>query len=395
MPYSECKCMRREFQNLHTVVPEKTNLIDTMDVKMAEKDKTITHMGTRLAYYESPHMPTSTPSLYHPERKAFRKGRGESVSGDPGEKSDMVRVVGARVGHRGQQCTWPAAMETQYYNLDTDRLCPYCECPLISKSINKMIRDFDGNMHVQSGMMVIEQGECPECGGIYTAENPFFRGSSPDPTAISMITSLFDKAMVDKKIAAYIYEMHGFKLYTNTITGARKTVRYRVEEKVIPRIKEEIKEHPWVGMDETGIKSDKNRGYAWVASTPDAAFVHIVTSRAAAVLSEFFDWLAGKPLVCDGYAAYNSITDKTQRCMRHILANGEKSAMADQNDEACYDMLLAFYKKIKKIKTLAPLTTMHLAREVYSIAASFKDKSTTLICRMLGMVISSSTEKKL
>ena len=48
MPCSECKYVRREFQNLHTVVQEKTNLIDTMDVKMAEKDKTITHMGTRL-----------------------------------------------------------------------------------------------------------------------------------------------------------------------------------------------------------------------------------------------------------------------------------------------------------------------------------------------------------
>ena len=66
--------------------------------------------------------------------------------------------------------------------------------------------------------------------------------------------------------------------------------------------------------------------------------------------------------------------------MRHILANCEKSAMKDQNDEACYDMFLAFYKKIKKIKTiktLAPLTTLHLAREAYSIAASYKDKSTS------------------
>ena len=158
MPCSECKYMRREFQNLHAVVQEKTNVIDTMDVKMAEKDKKITHMSTRLAYYESPHMPTSTLSLYHPEREAFRKGRGESVSGNPGEKADTATVVGARVGHRGQQCTWPATMETQHYNLDTDKSCPYCGCPLISKSINKMIRDFDGNMHVQSGMIVIEQG---------------------------------------------------------------------------------------------------------------------------------------------------------------------------------------------------------------------------------------------
>ena len=114
-----------------------------------------------------------------------------------------------------------------------------------------------------------------------------------------------------------------------------------------------------------------------MASTPDATFVHIDTSRAAAVLSELFDWLAGKPFVCDGYAAYNSITDKIQRCMRHILANGEKSAMRDKDDEACYDMFLAFYKKIKKVKTLAPLTTMHLAREAYSIAAPYKNKSTS------------------
>ena len=42
--------------------------------------------GFRLAFYGSANMSSSTTSLYNAARKKFRKGRGEKISGNPGEK---------------------------------------------------------------------------------------------------------------------------------------------------------------------------------------------------------------------------------------------------------------------------------------------------------------------
>ena len=43
-------------------------------------------LEARLAFYGSANMSSSTASLYNAARKKFRKGRGEKVSGNPGEK---------------------------------------------------------------------------------------------------------------------------------------------------------------------------------------------------------------------------------------------------------------------------------------------------------------------
>ena len=43
-------------------------------------------LEARLAFYGSANMSSSTTSLYNAARKKFRKGRGEKISGNPGEK---------------------------------------------------------------------------------------------------------------------------------------------------------------------------------------------------------------------------------------------------------------------------------------------------------------------
>ena len=43
-------------------------------------------LEARLAFYGSANMSSSTTSIYNAARKKFRKGRGEKVSGNPGEK---------------------------------------------------------------------------------------------------------------------------------------------------------------------------------------------------------------------------------------------------------------------------------------------------------------------
>ena len=48
-------------------------------------------LEARLAFYGSANMSSSTTSLYNAARKKFRKGRGEKISGNPGEKIKATR----------------------------------------------------------------------------------------------------------------------------------------------------------------------------------------------------------------------------------------------------------------------------------------------------------------
>ena len=78
-------------------------------------------------------------------------------------------------------------------------------------------------------------------------------------------------------------------------------------------------------MDETSYKrGDGHRGYVWLVCTPVAVFVWFAYNRSSTVLTEHFDWLRGKPTVCDGMPGYPSaLTDIIQRCFVHLLRKAE------------------------------------------------------------------------
>ena len=77
-------------------------------------------------------------------------------------------------------------------------------------------------------------------------------------------------------------------------------------------------------------RGDGHRGYVWVACTPVAmSFVWFAYNRSSTVLTEHFDWLRGKPTVCDGMPGYPSaLTDIIQRCFVHLLRKAEELAVA-------------------------------------------------------------------
>ena len=372
----------------------------------ARLKKDNTRLEARLAFYGSANMSSSTTSLYNAARKKFRKGRGEKISGNPGEKirgdseadekedggNGGQGQDGDNGGDGGQEKTariWPPAGHAGISHGNKPEFtvrhalkagaCPGCRVGLShARPTCKLIRDLDEYYATRTFTAVIEAAACPKCGEKIMAPNPYLEGTSYGPVMLAVINALFARAVTDEDIAHLVRELFGVRTCTNAVTNARTAVsEYMVLIGMIARIKAAILRQIWVQMDETVFKrGDGHRGYVWLACTPVAVFVWFAYNRSSTVLTEHFDWLRGKPTVCDGMPGYPSaLTDIIQRCFVHLLRKAEELAVksGDPADEARYDMMLELYEDAKRIKALAPFTRMDLSRRAHGIATSYED----------------------
>ena len=376
---------------------ENTNFKNEID--KLKKDNA--RLEARLAFYGSANMSSSTTSLYNAARKKFRKGRGEKISGNPGEKikgdskeaggnggqdpdggsggggHEKTAKIGPPAGHAGilhgnkPEFTVRHALKAG--------ACPECHVGLSHvRPTCKLINDLDEYYAMRTFTAVIEAAACPECGEKIKAPNPYLEGTSYGPVMLAVVNALFARAVTDENIAHLVRELFGVRTCTNAVTNARTAVsEYLVLIGMIARIKAAILCQIWVQMDETVFKrGDGHRGYVWLVCTPVAVFVWFAYNRSSTVLTERFDWLRGKPTVCDGMPGYPSaLTDIIQRCFVHLLRKAEELAVksGDPADEARYDMMLGLYGDAKRIKTLAPFTRMDLSRRAHGIVTSYED----------------------
>ena len=363
-------------------------------------------LEARLAFYGSANMSSSTTSLYNAARKKFRKGRGEKISGNPGEKikgdseadekeeggnggqgqdgdnggdggEEKTARIGPPAGHAG--ISHDNKPEFTVRHALKAGACPGCHVGLShARPTCKLIRDLDEYYATRTFTAVIEAAACPKCGEKIMAPNPYLKGTSYGPVMLAVINALFARAVTDEDIAHLVRELFGVRTCTNAVTNARTAVsEYLVLIGMIARIKAAILRQTWVQMDETVFKrGDGHRGYVWVACTPVAVFVWFAYNRSSTVLTEHFDWLRGKPTVCDGMPGYPSaLTDIIQRCFVHLLRKAEELAVSNEDpaDETRYDMMLELYWDAKGIKALAPFTRMDLSRRAHGIVTSYED----------------------
>ena len=369
----------------------------------ARLKKDNTRLKARLAFYGSANMSSSTTSLYNAARKKFRKGRGEKISGNPGEKirgdsgndggnGGQGRDGSSGDGDGGQEKTARIGPPAGHAGISHDDkpeftvrhalkavACPGCHVELrCARPTCKLIRDLDEHYATRTFTAVIEAAACPECGKKIKAPNPYLEGTSYGPVMLAVVNALFARAVTDEDIAHLVRELFGVRTCTNAVTNARTAVsEYLVLIGMIARIKAAILCQIWVQMDETVFKrGDGHRGYVWLACTPVAVFVWFAYNRSSTVLTEHFDWLRGKPTVCDGMPGYPAaLTSIIQRCFVHLLRKAEELAVksGDPADEARYDMMLELYWDAKGIKALAPFTRMDLSRRAHGIATSYED----------------------
>ena len=399
---SEAEVIRMDLKRALIKIGEMESAMGKLQDDIVRLKKDNARLEARLAFYGSANMSSSTTSLYNAARKKFRKGRGEKISGNPGEKikgdskadekeedggnggqdqdggggQEKAARIGPPAGHAG--ISHGNKPEFTVRHALKAGACPGCHVGLSHvRPTCKLINDLDEYYAMRTFTAVIEAAACPECGEKIKAPNPYLEGTSYGPVMLAVINALFARAVTDEDIAHLVRELFGVRTCTNAVTNARTAVsEYLVLIGMIARIKAAILCQIWIQMDETVFKrGDGHRGYVWLACTPVAVFVWFAYNRSSTVLTEHFDWLRGKPTVCDGMPGYPSaLTDIIQRCFVHLLRKAEELAVksGDPADEARYDMMLELYEDAKRIKTLAPFTRMDLSRRAHGIVTSYE-----------------------
>ena len=90
------------------------------------------------------------------------------------------------------------------------------------------------------------------------------------------------------------------------------------------RLRSEIRESPYVHLDETGGRENGHNGFVWAAVTDVIRYFERHGTRSGevpkALLGEDFCGV----VVCDGYKGYNPLACQLQRCWVHILRHGHE-----------------------------------------------------------------------
>lgn len=342
--------------------------IDLLMERIAEQDR-------RLAKYENPNAPSSTGSMYNAERDAFRKrlAEEEGKGGGPEPKEGAAgRRRGPPEGHEGaSHGNKPSRrMRLRLYR------CRNCGRGHLAYAapVTRIANDFpDGDSRrVETVAYVLERGFCRRCGAVSTAPAPLLLpGTSFGPRALGFILEYYSKRSTDATISYYFRALYGFSVSANAVWNARRALGGLLGA-AYDGILERISRAAFVQFDESVIKMNGKRGYAWLATTGDATYIVAAPSRAAAVLELHFGGLLGMPAVTDGYVVYDMLPVR-QRCWVHLLREAEKCAVRNGGDDlSCYRRLLSMYGRIKNRESADGAECLNLERAVLRIASGYK-----------------------
>ena len=390
---SETALLRREMAKM---MAENRRLQDTIAQMKAERDRTragleeqidllmerIAEQDRRLAKYENPNAPSSTDSIYNKERDAFRKrlaedegwGRdGDAEGGPEPEGRTAGRRRGPPEGHEGASHGNRASRRARL-RLYRCRNCGRGHLAYAAP-LTRIVNDFpdESSRRVETVAYVLERGFCRRCNAVSTAPAPLLLpGTSFGPGALGFILEYYAKRSTDATISYYFRALYGFSVSANAVWNARRALGSLLKA-AYDGILERISRAVFVQFDESVVRMNGRRGYAWLATTGDATYVVAAPSRAAAVLELHFGGLLGMPAVTDGYAVYGMLPVR-QRCWAHILREAEKYAVRNGGDDlSCYRRLLSLYGRIKNRESADGAECLDLERAVLRIASGYKE----------------------
>ena len=339
--------------------------------------ETIAEQDRRLAKYENPNAPSSTDSMHNAERDAFRKRLAEEEKGEGRPEPEGHAAAGRRGptgggGHEGASHGNRPSRRTRLRL----RRCQNCGRGRLAYAapVTRIANDFpDGDgRRIETVAYVLERGLCKRCGTVSTAQAPMLLpGTSFGPRALGFILEYYARRSTDATMAYYFRALYGFSVSANAIWNARRAIKNLLKA-AYDGILERISGAAFVQFDESVIKMNGRRGYAWLATAGNATYVVAAPSRAAAVLDLHFGGLLGKPSVTDGYVAYG-ILPVRQRCWVHLLREAEKYAVRNGGDDlSCYRRLLSMYKRIKHRGSASSAECLDLEKAVLRIASDYR-----------------------
>lgn len=274
-------------------------------------------LRSRLAAYENPHTP--------PSRRRYPVSR-RRVLGSP-------RYPGRPRGHPGR--TRPRPRPDVVKAPPWRDRCEGCGAPLGGpSSVGHRIVEEIGNPAPRQVIDFLEFGwECSECSSQTVSrhsecppEGRFGRNVLVQATLMK-----YEERLPHRKVCESLDRTYGLRVTPATVLDITRRVCGWLRPEYT-RILHRIRSAPVVYVDETGAKVDGVRHWTWAFTTGRETLVAIRKSRGKKVLEEVLREGFDGVIVCDGWRAYPSFTDRIQRCWAHLLREAEY--LAERHGEA-------------------------------------------------------------
>lgn len=185
--------------------------------------------------------------------------------------------------------------------------------------------------------------QCKECGKVFSAPVP----NALPKTEFDILTTVFisylsNAAKMSIDDIKSLLHLFGVGVSEGSITNAMKRLKYYLGE-YYDNLLEEVKTSFSRHKDETSHRFNGKNFWTWVIATTDWVYYTIQKNRSH-IIAKALESTEGVDVV-DGYAAYDGLKCKKQRCWAHLLRIAKKPRYSFGKEES-FDRYKSFVKKL-------------------------------------------------
>lgn len=284
-----------------------------------------------LKVYENPHTP--------PSKQRFKRNqdRGGSSSGKRG----------APKGHKGATREQPMPTQTKIHRLKT---CPHCGGKIIKlpEFLKRIMEEIPRSQPVEVTEHLFETAVCKRCGKV-VAESDLPEAGNFGKNVLSHVTLLrFEDRLPIRKVVGSLKRQHNIKLTHTTVLDITRRVSNKLRVRY-EQMTSEIRQSPFVHIDQTDIKVDGVTYQLWVFVTKSCTLFVIRKAGYMDVMKTVLGKRYKGIIIGDGLETYRQYTDFIQRCWAHLLR--ESADLAEKHDSAkiLHDGLKLLYEDVKDV----------------------------------------------
>ena len=299
--------------------------------------KTITKALNKLAFYESPNMPSSAPKLNTPNLNS--------------ESNKPKRKRGGQKGHKPANRKKPD-------KIDDAEVISLTHCPICSTKLGdwfslrwRIAEDVVFENFVKSILYIILLYYCPKCKKSVSGIPLDILPKMNFGTNVTVLTPFlkYKYRLTFKLIRKFFKDFFGFTASEGAYAYQIKKIA-KILRKPYKDIEDEIRNSESIGVDETGEKWLGGKAWGWQYLTKLASLYKLERTRSHEALHKTVGDNYDGGVNCDGHGACNFLKNaKKQRCWEHIW----RPARCKIKEGEASRELEGFYKKLVHILKLA------------------------------------------
>mgnify|MGYP001600708697 FL=1 len=190
---------------------------------------------------------------------------------------------------------------------------------------------------------------CRKCGEVTVADAPILQEGCFGPRTCAQVALLkFSDRLPHKLVVKALERQFGLTLTPATVLDITRRVSDAVRGRYEMLISE-IRQAPYVNVDETELKVSGRTYYVWVFTTPDLTLYVIRPSRGQKVPEEVLGTDYQGVVVSDGWKVYVHFGKAQQRCWAHLLREAKQLASEYDSAQSLYEGLKRMFKKLKGV----------------------------------------------